>query len=128
MKISHVLSLAAVATTFAASPRLDLPVVRENRSIELTLRGDAGAEYSLEWSTNLTTWAQVGEGTALNGVLTFTHDASAFSTVFYRAKASGATDGLSIFPETLSLTVGSDGTLFTSIPNNTVEWSSSAPE
>jgi hypothetical protein len=117
----------AIISSQAAAPRLDTPIISGNRNVQITVRGDAGTEYSVEWSIDLTSWLPVGTGVAANGAVTLNHDASAYSTIFYRAKTAGGADGLAIFPQTLSLNVGSEGTLFPLATTNAVEWSSSAP-
>src|SRR5688572_18402572 len=103
-------SLLVIATTMivaqAAAPRLDVPLVGPNRNVQLTVRGDAGAEYSIEWSLNLSSWSLVGQGIAANGALTLNHDASAYSTIFYRAKGAGVSEPLAVYPAELSLNVG----------------------
>src|SRR4051794_11535506 len=82
-------AMSLMASAGAEALRLDVPIIQPNRVVQLTVHGDAGAEYSVEWSVNLIDWSLVEHGTALNGVLTVQHDASAFSTIFYRAKGPG---------------------------------------
>jgi hypothetical protein len=117
--------LTANTNTNAAPPRLDLPILSANRNVQLTLHGDVGAEYSVEWSVNLSQWALIGTGIAANGLLTLHHDASAFSTIFYRAKGTAALQTLRIYPDRLSLNVGSEGPLLPLQSSGALEWSSS---
>jgi hypothetical protein len=124
-------SLLVIATTMivaqAAAPRLDVPVVGPNRNVQLTVRGDAGAEYSIEWSLNLSSWSLVGQGIAANGALTLNHDASAYSTIFYRAKGAGVSEPLAVYPAELSLNVGGEGVLLPNQPREQLQWTSSDP-
>src|SRR5688572_15267132 len=121
------IATAIIANTSAAAPRLDMPVVGPNRNVQLTVRGDTGVEYSVEWSLNLTQWSLVGQGIAGNGMLTLNHDASAYSTIFYRAKGAALSQTVVVYPQELSLNIGADGALLALRSTEPVEWSSSNP-
>src|SRR5688572_5594050 len=129
MKFSYALFIAAATSlnVFAAVPRLDSPIVSAGRNVQLTVRGDAGVEYSIEWSLNLSQWNLVSAGIAANGSLTVHHDASAYSTIFYRAKTTASSPGLRIYPEFLDLNVGSEGVLLALQSTESRQWSSSDP-
>src|SRR5437868_3934130 len=95
-----------IVTAPAASPHLDVPTVHANRQVELAIHGDPGVEYSLQWSTNLSTWSTVATGVAANnGSLTLKHDASAFSEIFYRAQSAAVASTFSLFPAAYRLNV-----------------------
>jgi alpha-N-arabinofuranosidase len=51
----------------------------------LTLKGEAGAKYLLQNSTNLTTWISVSTNTAPGGTFSLTNHASAGTSLFWRA-------------------------------------------
>lgn len=56
----------------AAAPRFETPVVADG-AVTLRLLGEPGQTYRVEVSSNLTAWAEVAVGPAVNGVLTLQH-------------------------------------------------------
>src|SRR2546423_6073994 len=126
-KLVCMAAMMLVASVSAEAPRLDTPIIQPNRVVQLTVHGDAGAEYSVEWSVNLNDWSLVDGGAALNGVLTVQHDASAYSTIFYRAKGAGVDSALWIYPAQLSLNVAGEGVLLALRGTGPVTWLSSDP-
>jgi hypothetical protein len=124
-----VLLIAATATLnlFAAAPRLDTPIVGADHNVQLTVQGDVGAEYSIEWSVDLAHWNLVSTGVAVNGALTVHHNAAAYSTIFYRAKTSASAQSLRIYPEYLALNVGDESGLIALQSAESRQWSSSDP-
>ena len=118
---------AGLFSAQAAAPRLDPPIVSADRNVQLTVQGDVGAEYSIEWSVNLSQWNLVTTGTAVNGSLTVHHDASAYSIIFYRAKTTSPAQGLRVYPEYLALNVGDESGLIALQSAEARQWSSSDP-
>lgn len=84
------LMIASLGRLDAAQPVLEVAGVT-NGSVTLRLRGDVGASYRLEGSTNSAAWFEVESGIALNGALMFQPVNTAGSPwAFYRGVAATA--------------------------------------
>lgn len=122
------LFLLTAISASAAAPHLDISSIGPNRRVELTVHGDPGIQYSLQWSTNLSKWSDGVAGIADNtGSVTLQHDAAAFSTVFYRAKASGTMTALTLYPDQYRLNVDSSAGFFVQHATDPVVWTSNDP-
>jgi hypothetical protein len=128
----------AIGRVLGGPPHLGSPMLLPDRAIELRLTGEAGTAYSIEASSNLSTWFLISGGIATNGLLTIRDNAASnYPTLFYRGK--GTSDSLpplaiGLQPDTnlsvstlVSLNGGSavlyghDGIRFTlSLPSNSI--------
>ena len=64
-----------------------LTVTRQSNAMSLTLFGDTGTNYTLQASTNLINWTNVGTITPVGGIIQ-TNVTNTGNNVFFRAESS----------------------------------------
>ncbi len=100
------LAMVSLGRLGAAQPMLEV-VGLTNGNVTLRLRGDVGASYRLEGSTDFARWFEVDSGVAVNGLLTFQPVNTAGAPwAFYRGVSASAA---AVYP---NVTPAADPNLF----------------
>jgi len=79
---------ACAGTLLAQVSHFDLIGLEANQRPRLHLAGNAGTNYTLEQSMNLSDWVSIYTGEATNGVLEYLDAPVNGSVAFYRARVS----------------------------------------